>query len=37
MVNLYSLHLTKQNTRFDSTNGNYYITVDFITNTFAPL
>jgi len=33
----YSLHLTKQNTRFDSTNGNYYITVDFIANTFAPL
>ena len=33
----YSLHLTKQNTRFDSSNGNYYITVDFIANTFAPL
>lgn len=33
----YSLHLTKQNTRFDSTTGNYYITVDFIANTFAPL
>ena len=33
----YSLHLTKQNTRFDSSSGNYYITVDFIANTFAPL
>ena len=33
----YSLHLTKQNTRFDSNSGNYIINVDFIANTFAPL
>lgn len=33
----YSLHLVKQNTRFDSSTGNYMITADFIANTFAPL
>lgn len=33
----YTLHLVKQNTRFDSTTGNYIITANFIANTFAPL
>jgi hypothetical protein len=33
----YALHLTKQNTRFDSKTGNYIITVKLIANIFAPL
>lgn len=33
----YTLHLTKQNTKFDSNTGNYYITVNLIANVFAPL
>lgn len=33
----YDLHLVKHNTRFDSETGNYYINVDFVARTFAPL
>lgn len=33
----YDLHLVKQNTRFDSNTGNYYINVEFVARTFAPL
>lgn len=33
----YDLHLVKHSTRFDSKNGNYYISVEFVARTFAPL
>jgi hypothetical protein len=33
----YTLHLLEQNTRFDGTNGNYYISAKFTSRTFSPL
>lgn len=33
----YDLHLVKHSTRFDSKTGNYFISVEFIARTFAPL
>ncbi|MFW6243301.1 MAG: hypothetical protein ACOC2W_03990 [bacterium] len=33
----YTLHLTKQNTKFSSETGDYTITVELISNIFAPL
>lgn len=33
----YKLHLLRQNSRFEAETGNYYITAEFVANTFAPL
>jgi len=33
----YTLHLLEQNTRFDGTTGNYYISAKFTSRTFSPL
>jgi N-acetylmuramoyl-L-alanine amidase len=33
----YKLHLLRHNTRFDAETGNYYISAEFVGNTFAPL
>lgn len=33
----YKLHMLRQNTRFDAETGNYYISAEFVGNTFAPL
>lgn len=33
----YKLHLTKTNTKFESDQGNFIITADFVARTFAPL
>jgi len=33
----YTLHLLEQNTRFDGTSGNYYISAKFTSRTFSPL
>jgi len=33
----YKLHLLRQNTRFEAETGNYYISAEFVANTFAPL
>ena len=33
----YKLHMLRHNTRFNADDGNYYITAEFVGNTFAPL
>jgi hypothetical protein len=33
----YKLHLVKQNTKLDSATGNYFISVDFVGQSYAPL
>lgn len=33
----YKLHMLRHNTKFDAEDGNFYITAEFVGNTFAPL
>jgi N-acetylmuramoyl-L-alanine amidase len=33
----YKLHMLRHNTKFNADDGNFYITADFVGNTFAPL